>query len=317
MEGGELRTGPAAHRRGSFASRPSLSALRRFDDQRVPNPAYMTSPIASIYDVPVLKTLAEYGAVPLQVLTYHLASRHDRDTSHLLCVVRSLARRGLLTASLIEPRRGAASRRVAEITYAGLKWLQQSPLTNPYGRSDHPRGYQIARATIVLHYLADGHRLVGGLEVYDGLRGHAVATIRTGHDREAKGQKLDFLKKAVGYDMRMEALFDPTGAVTLIMPVYPELSWSGILRRLTMERDAASRLVDAPLKRSALMQVASIVPLKFLLIAPDVRDAKAAERGIRRWAQRWNIPTTVAAVPPWMLVGFPLEPPRPNLLTAP
>jgi hypothetical protein len=272
----------------------------------------MTSPIDSIYDVPVLRLLRDHGAVPLQVLAHHLVARHGKDATHLLCVVRNLKKRGLLTSTAIHPEQGRASRRVLELTWAGYQWLEMGPPANPYGRSEHPRDYLMARATTVLHYEADGHRLIGGLEVYEALRAHSAGTIVRSLDRIAKGLPLNLLLKAKGYDMRVEALVAPTGAVTILLPVYPALSWTGVLKRLVMKRVAESKQVVDPLKRTALQQVAGIMPLHFLLVAPDVRDAKLAARGVLRWAYKYKIPSTVTTVPPWMLVGFPHEPVSPS-----
>jgi hypothetical protein len=268
----------------------------------------MPSQIQSIYDVPVLCLLRNHGAIPLQVLAHHLVSRHGKDATHLLCVVRNLQKRGLLISSPIDPARGRASRRVLEPTFKGYKWLGSGSMANPYGRSEHPRDYQMARATTVLHYLADGHRLVGGLEVYEALRGHALTVARTDFDRVKRAETVKWLTAATGYDMRVEALVAPTGAVTLLLPVYPGLSWTGILKRLTMKRDKAGKQVDEPVRRSALQQVAEVSPLPFLVVAPDANDAKVAERGIIRWSEDVRIPATVTTVPRWMLVGFPHEP---------
>ena len=268
----------------------------------------------SIYDLAVLKLLHEHGAVPLQAVAHHLRGRHGKDESHMLQCVRQLEERGLLTRTPIGTNRGRASRLVLELTHAGYRWLGMPAMPNPYGRGGaHPRDYQIARAMAMLNYQARGCRIVQGPEVYEVLRSHAMATIRSGHDQAAKGLPLTLLSRAAGYDVRAEAVVAPDGAVALVLPVYQDRSWRAILDRLTMTRGAGGTLADDPTRRSALSQCAAIVPLKFVVLGAVPDEVKAAARGVERWARRHRLPAKTTTLPVWMVAGFPTEAHRPAL----
>lgn len=172
--------------------------------------------------------------------------------------------------------RGRASRLVLELTWAGYQAVGIAPTPHPYGRGEHPRDYQIARATAVLYYQALGCRLIQGPDVYEALRAQAAAAIRAGHDRVAKGLPLELLEGVAGYDMRVEALVADNGTVGLVLPVYQGLSWRSILNRLTMSRDADGDLDEDHDKRTALAQVAFVVPLWFVVIGAIPSETRAA-----------------------------------------
>jgi len=278
----------------------------------------MTRREGSIYDLAVLKLLHEHGAITLQALTHYLRGRHGLDESHLLQCIRAtrdehgkrtcgLEGRGLLTRKPMGVNRGRASRRVLELTRAGYREVRIPVTPHPYGRGAYPLDYQVARSTTMLHYLARGCRIIRGPEVYRALHAQAVATILAGHDRDAKGQQLDRLKKAEGYDMRMEALLAPDGSVALVLPVYQTLSWRTVLDRLTKSRDDEGVLVDDPVKRSDLRQVAAVVPLWFVVLGAVPREVKAAERGVKEWATDLDYDLKTATLPDWMVTGFPTE----------
>jgi len=268
----------------------------------------------SIYDLAVLKLLHEHGAIPLQGVAHYLRGRHGRDESHLLQCVRQLEERGLLTRTPIGTNRGRASRLVLELTHAGYRWLGMPAMPNPYGRGGaHPRDYQIARAMAMLNYQARGCRIVQGPEVYEALRSHAAATARAGHDHVAQAEKLKWLKKAAGYDMRAEALVASDGSVALVLPIYQDRSWRSILDRLTMTRGAGGKLVDDLSKRSALGQVAAVHPLHFLVLGTVPDEVKVAVRGVERWARRHRLPAKTTTLPVWMVAGYPTEAHRPAL----
>lgn len=267
----------------------------------------------SIYDLAVLKLLHEHGAIPLQGLAYYLRGRHGRDESHLLQCVRGLADRGLLTRTPIGFNKGRASRLVLELTREGY-WEVGIPTSpHPYGRGEHPRPYRIARAMAMLNYLAAGCRIIQGEEVFEALRSYAAATARTDPDRVARAEKLKWVERAMGYDMRMEAVVGLGDGVALVLPVYQQRSWRAILNRLVMSRDDAGKLVEDKDKRNSLAQVSAVTPLFFVVLGAKPGELKAAERGVVRFAEPYGFDVKTTTLPPWLLQGFPTEDHRPAL----
>ena len=231
----------------------------------------------------------------------------------MLQCIRGLEERGLLTRTPIGFNRGRASRLVLELTRDGYREVGHPTTPHPYGRGEHPRAYKIARSMAMLDYLASGCRIVRGEAVYEALRAHAAAIIRTDPDRVARAEKLKWVERAAGYDMRMEAVVGPGGGVALVLPVYQQRSWRAILNRLVMSRDAVGKLVEDKDKRNSLAQVSAVTPIFFVVLGAQPVELKAAERGVVRWAEPYGFDVKTTTLPPWLLAGFPTEDHRPVL----